>query len=84
MSDLVRNYSLNTTSFTRTNNSKLTAFNANAVADNTIASCKYNSVVDAFGRSVSCHDNSALAEAARFRTTDFMAALKDYESRTYH
>lgn len=81
MTDIVRNHSFNTVSFARANKSKLTAFNANAVAEESMACDKANTFIDAFGRLVTRHDNSALAQAARVRAAGFMAALNDYQAR---
>lgn len=81
MSDIIRNHSFNLSSFARANNSKLTAFNANAVSENTIAQHKANTFIDAFGRLVYSNDYSAMAEAARVRAESFMAALNAYQAR---
>lgn len=81
MSDIIRNNSLNNFSFVRANNSKLAAFNANAVNDNSVALNKATTFIDAFGRLVFRNNSSAMAEAARVRAEGFLAALNDYQAR---
>lgn len=81
MSDIIYTHNFSNASSSRANNSKLTAFNANAVDDNTMEHYKATAFVDAFGRLVSSHSHSAMAEAARVRAAGFMAALNDYQAR---